>query len=96
MTYEDLVVRFSANPDVTAVLGQLSKGVTDSGIISQNTGLPVNQINDIMDLLDALMTPVSPVATPALASPDSSDILGKMFSTEDAFPVSQSTLGSAV
>ena len=91
MTYNDLTTRFSANPDVMAVLGQLSKGVTDSGMISQATGLPVNQINDILDLLDALMTqnPSTPVS-------DTSDVLGNMFSTEDAFPVSQgSVLGSA-
>ena len=95
MTYEDLVTRFSANPDVTAILGQLSKGVTDTGIMSQNTGLPVNQINDIMDLLDALMSQDSApaAATPAVSN---SDILGKMFSTDDAFPASQgSVLGSA-
>ena len=93
MTYNDLVARFSANPDVMAVLGQLSKGVTDSGTISQSIGLPVNQVNDIMDLLDALMT--QNASAPAADSP--SDVLGKMFSTEDAFPASQgSVLGSSI
>jgi len=97
MTYNDLIARFSANPDVMAVLGQLSKGVADSGTISQNTGLPVNQINDIMDLLDALTAQNASVDVPTPVVSNSSDVLSRMFSTEDAFPASQgSVLGSAI